>query len=651
MQSQSMGSYRSLALLAVSSSPRDKNRVAKRHYFFFVLAILVFVGVAVGGYFGHLAMKNAMDAEAAAAAAKYSALLPPSPTHHDADSALTTQPPASAPSAIPPPEHPIPMKKGTSLGVAGYVVFGSGVLALYFQGPDTAVYTMVYRSDIGERVFSAGQGAKPIPEGWSDPQPLQIWPSGRTHLAPMALLNAPDTEPDTHLFLTDNGTLHDVVASINLNGSLGSSPFLSPTIETQSLSIATGGSVAAYWPWVVYQGPDGSLFELYNAQQVPAHSPTDTWSPRPLNISAKPGTRLALAPLFSTLNIDRTSKAGYALIYQATDGHLMVDVPDDRVVQNIASDSYYNYIKDGSGWLKAFPNDTIDSPGAVASLSLARFNDTNSRMFTFILYVNDQHDIAVLSNHKKTGWMLSMPSTLQGVDPDTNIACHTLSKSFSVDATSFVDKTLARCYFQRNGQLIEVEYNDEEESWVVLAYYDNGQMHNWYGTGMQGAGATDMPKASATSPEGSHTRASIASITPAAAETHTGNPATPPPTGQPAGQSPGKPTGQPAGSPAGQPTGPPVGQPTAQPAGSPAGQPAGSAPGQPTGPPTGPPAGTRVGTRVEQSAGQPARSHPAQPTVPSAGKPTGLPAGSTSGQSSGQPTLPPAGQPFISSAG
>lgn len=105
-----------------------------------------------------------------------------------------------------------------------------------------------------------------------------------------------------------------------------------------------------------------------------------------------------------------------------------------------------------------------------AAFTVARPDDTNGRVNTYILYQTASSRISMVYLDNDSAWSIVEPEALTNADNGTGIACLTMSTSpFSVDGgVVLLEETsnVNRCYFQRDGLLREVALDGND--WVEL---------------------------------------------------------------------------------------------------------------------------------------------------------------------------------------
>ncbi|KAK1638640.1 hypothetical protein BDP81DRAFT_404656 [Colletotrichum phormii] len=144
------------------------------------------------------------------------------------------------------------------------------------------------------------------------------------------------------------------------------------------------------------------------------------WDKKRLNATADSDSRLALVPLsanFSKIAV----QGGYGIFYQAGGG-LVASIPD------LGSDELAADYADS--WPTGFPTVTNMPGGApFAAFSVPRSSDTLQRVFTYVLYLDNDANINVIYNDA-TSWITVQPAGLKGVDKDTEITCLIMATTY-----------------------------------------------------------------------------------------------------------------------------------------------------------------------------------------------------------------------------
>jgi hypothetical protein len=110
----------------------------------------------------------------------------------------------------------------------------------------------------------------------------------------------------------------------------------------------------------------------------------------------------------------------------------------------------------------------------IAAFSVARPQDAQQRVHTHVLYLDASSNINVLYTRLNSSgsptWRTFQPAALQGVDPDTSIACLNMATSPNT-STQFeqlleqASESTNRCYFQRGGRLLEARFDGAD--WAI----------------------------------------------------------------------------------------------------------------------------------------------------------------------------------------
>ncbi|KXH43215.1 hypothetical protein CSAL01_03496 [Colletotrichum salicis] len=150
----------------------------------------------------------------------------------------------------------------------------------------------------------------------------------------------------------------DRLLVLSINNAI-SSGYEEDSIKNSNFATGSNSSMAAYWPWITYQGPDNSLFEVQNALVEDDLRPSTTWDARKLNIVAAKASRLALVPLSSNFSVIATKEA-YGIIYQAANNSLMVATPGNSLDELAANCAL--------SWTSGSTAPTISKSGSFARL-------------------------------------------------------------------------------------------------------------------------------------------------------------------------------------------------------------------------------------------------------------------------------------------
>jgi len=226
------------------------------------------------------------------------------------------------------------------------------------------------------------------------------------------------------------------------------------SVNGRKISTGTNSSLAAYWPWTIYQDTAGELHHVRNKLYA-GWSPNALWDDNKIGVSALAGSKMAIVPM--SANFTRIAvKGGYAVFYQAPDGRLSVAITD---LNNPGIDPTYPL-----SWPTTLPSITMPKLSPIAAFSVARPSDAQQRVNTYVLY-RDGLNINMLYT-VGSDWKTSQPAALKGVDPDTGIACLTMATTAQPERLlEPASEGTNLCYFQKEGALVEVKLVNEE--WVV----------------------------------------------------------------------------------------------------------------------------------------------------------------------------------------
>lgn len=277
---------------------------------------------------------------------------------------------------------------------------------------------------------------------------------------------ADNPQPQVQFFFTDAAKR---LLGVNLN------PNHSPKMQDDSIgdvNLTTGAksSIAAYWPYVVFQDGDGELNEVMNVPFANAAlHPAAEWATRKLGVRGADGTRLAVVPL--SANYSRiVSKGGYGIFYQRNDGRLFAHIPDLGSLPSNYTSSWPTCKSTSAEWVRLdhcsanterrrdtadFPSISIPEGNSLAAFATARDSDTNQRVNTYLLYQGSDNHINIVWVDDNTTWKTAAPTALKGADRGTNIACLTMptsSRDINLQQLQLEQASSeTRCYFQRGG--------------------------------------------------------------------------------------------------------------------------------------------------------------------------------------------------------
>lgn len=395
-----------------------------------IIFVLVVAAAVIGGILGSKAAK-ASQVDDSLPASEASPTITPTPT----DTSNTTTKSQS-------------IRQGSPLTVTGWSQSGGVELFLFYQDDEYQVHRSTYNTAKTSDNSS-----------WQTPDKFNSSADVSARLGATIIQYDASYQPQTEVFYTnDDGR----VLGVSINDAL-SPNYEEDSIKNMVLNSRVNSSVAAYWPWVMYQESSGGIVEVRNRLRT-EFSPAAEWDKKRLNVSADSDSRLALVPLstnFSKIAV----QGGYGIFYQVN-GALVALIPD------LGSDELATDYADS--WPTGFPAVTNMPGGApFAAFSVARSSDTLQRVFTYVLYLDNDANISVIYNDASS-WKTAQPASLKGVDADTDITCLTMATthrdSFTQEVVLGAQSFDPRCYFQREGLVREVILSTNND-WV-----DNGNV-------------------------------------------------------------------------------------------------------------------------------------------------------------------------------
>ncbi|KAF6799601.1 hypothetical protein CSOJ01_12378, partial [Colletotrichum sojae] len=417
--------------------PPTTDRRRKRMWYIIGGVIFLFIAAAaiVGGILGSKAIKASQVDSPGAAAGETGEPQPtqapssPSPTQV----ANTTTKLQS-------------MRQGSSLAVTGWRKPGGTEILLFYQDDDNEVR----RSRYDDTQASTSEN-----KSWQAPIKYNSFAGESSSLAGTVIQYGEGYSPQTELFYSNDDNR---LLGVSINDNLSPS-YEEDSIKNMLLTTAKNSSVAAYWPWVIYQGPDGGLVEVRNRLRA-EFSPAAEWDAKKLSTTVADGSSLAVVPVsanFSKLAI----QGGYGIFYETLDSRLGAVVPDlnsENLPENYAE-----------SWPSTFPSISLPEGNPFTAFSVARPSDFLQRVNTYVLYLDASSDINVVFTDSSS-WKTTKPEVLRGVDPDTDIACMTMATTHRDSSQSEVPleglSGDTRCYFQRGGLVREVVFNGA--GWVDI---------------------------------------------------------------------------------------------------------------------------------------------------------------------------------------
>ncbi|KAF9872865.1 hypothetical protein CkaCkLH20_09728 [Colletotrichum karsti] len=344
----------------------------------------------------------------------------------------------------------LPIKQGPPLTVTGWRKEMGVEIFLFYLNTEN----VIQRSTLTSTSTSTGTSKK----SWgTTTKKYSSFVSGSSRLSGTIIQYGDGYQPQTELFYTNEDNR---LIGLSFNDKY-SPVYQEDSIKNMLLATGTNSSVSTYWPWATFQGSDGRLWEVRNRLRE-EFSPAAEWDAKKLDIIAADASRLALVPLATNFSQIAT-KGGYGIVYQDENNRLAVFMPDFR----LNSDELGTYY--AASWPTDFLSVTLPDHGVFAAFSVARPSDSLGRVNTYILYVDASSNINVAYTEDSSSWLISRPSALQNVDPDTDITCLTMATTYRDSSQSEVPLMdaswkLARCYFQKGGLLREMVFDGTD--WV-----------------------------------------------------------------------------------------------------------------------------------------------------------------------------------------
>ncbi|KAG7045098.1 hypothetical protein JMJ77_0009186, partial [Colletotrichum scovillei] len=362
------------------------------------------------------------------------------------------------------------IRQGSSLSVTGWRKSSGVEIFLFYQDVNNYVRCSKYE----EVPTSSTLGNT----SWHAPVRYNSFATSKSRLAGTIIQFGTGAVPQVEMFYTNDDNR---LLGLSINNAI-SSGYEEDSIKGSMLSTGSNSSVAAYWPWITYQGPDQSLFEVRNSLIGDGFFPASAWDVRKLGIIAAETSQLALFPLSSNFSAIAAHGA-YGIIYQASNNSLAIATPGNSSSELAANyalawpsgKSQINMFCDFSNhiWFYylcvGFTVPTISKGGSFAAFSIARESDALQRVNIYILFIDASFDINVLRN-SASGWQLTQPAALKAVDSDSDIACLTMATTCfdSNGSQVLLGQALSetRCYFQRGGLVREAMLSGDD--WVDL---------------------------------------------------------------------------------------------------------------------------------------------------------------------------------------
>lgn len=236
--------------------------------------------------------------------------------------------------------------------------------------------------------------------------------------------------------------------------------------SVNNVQIVTGlnSSLSSYWPWTIQQDSGGGLLHVRN--KLGGFAPRAEWDVNRINITALVGSSLAVVPM--SANFSRIAlKGGYGVFFQATDGRLSVAVTD---LESPELDPTYPL-----SWPTELPVITPPKKAAIAAFSVARSDDAQQRVNTYVLYIDESSNINMLYTDVSGGspvWSTAQPAALRGVDADSSLTCLNMATSPEGPSGGAIlleegTEDTMRCYFTMGGIVKEAKLVGGTE-WTIV---------------------------------------------------------------------------------------------------------------------------------------------------------------------------------------
>lgn len=108
----------------------------------------------------------------------------------------------------------------------------------------------------------------------------------------------------------------------------------------------------------------------------------------------------------------------------------------------------------------ALPGYQLGANNSMAGFSNARSGNNNGTLNTYLIYQADNGNILWGSDTSDSGWTTPKAgSVFDGADKPTNLACVTMAGSTNPDIPLTSATDLNRCYFQKDGRLMEATFD------------------------------------------------------------------------------------------------------------------------------------------------------------------------------------------------
>ncbi|CAH0025438.1 unnamed protein product, partial [Clonostachys rhizophaga] len=185
--------------------------------------------------------------------------------------------------------------------------------------------------------------------------------------------------------------------------------YISDSINYKAYQALEGSSLAAYWPYVLFQSRLGLLQVIKYASG---------WTTQISSIRARDRSAIAVVP--TSRNYTEVSTAGrIAVFYEDQD--MKLSVWEDPLGMGQGT-KFANQ----TAWNSSFPDIKLYGSPIAALAVAASSDDADSKIHTFVLYYGRDDKIQQLRREgAENDWQLSTPGAFKYADPLTSIACVT----------------------------------------------------------------------------------------------------------------------------------------------------------------------------------------------------------------------------------
>ncbi|CAG9977962.1 unnamed protein product, partial [Clonostachys byssicola] len=229
--------------------------------------------------------------------------------------------------------------------------------------------------------------------------------------------------------------------------------YIGDSINYKDYQALEGSSLAAYWPYVLFQSRVGQL-------QISKYA--SGWTTQMSSIRARHRSVIAVVP--TSRNYTEVSTAGRIAVFYASSNNLL-SVWEDPLGMGQGT-KFANQ----TAWNSSFPKILLYPSSSLAALAVAASSDdADSKIHTFVLYQDQDSKIQQLRREGAgNDWQMSTPGAFNNADNLTSIACvtgPTWINGFTPDdkPNEVTDpdrllepaSNLTRCVFLSGGHLME----------------------------------------------------------------------------------------------------------------------------------------------------------------------------------------------------